>query len=579
MPAQSKSSQPRYIMDFDKVLLPVNKLCCLLVAWLNLHARISRRTANIVLQALHLILVTALQLVFTVLQSSGFEQVKPPEFKLPKDIRTIYQQGMEPEIIRTACCPNCYSMYPADAPIPTICRYKKSPKAGECETPLWRERKTRKGVKRVPERLYSAQSFESWLRFFLARPEIEDHLEKSALRSQNRPPPGNADVMHDIQDSPAWRSLGNFVWFPYNLVWAVYIRFPRGRGKVVSCGLIILYCLNLPIELRFLLQNVFIVGLIPGPGMPDVWQISHVLDSFVARLNAFKAPGKKVPTHRHPDGTVVQCCVVPLIADLGAIRKVAGDGDTVKAQANTWLQKTTLVARNAWSTATGVRWTPTHDLTLWDPVKHTVLEGIAAHHLRMLWGISRKSGAALDLKEQEKEEKFSESDASEASEDLEGLTEEMNTPLEELMDVDSYREETRTSVTPTPQNPGTRLRDVPLGEGVDVDSDDEDFILPGFESDTGAFNFTSDEMDEIHRCIKEVQLPTWVGRPPTNLGEASHGKLKAQELLTLFTVIFPLVIPELWWNKRQQLLDNYHHLIYGPLHPIPQWPSPAMAAN
>ncbi|KAJ6613026.1 hypothetical protein B0H10DRAFT_2050105, partial [Mycena sp. CBHHK59/15] len=86
-----QKSRLQSIPDWNKVLLPVNKLCCLLVAWLNLRAGVSRRSANIVLKALQFILVTALQLVFVVLQSAGFGNLLAPEFKLPKDIRTIYQ--------------------------------------------------------------------------------------------------------------------------------------------------------------------------------------------------------------------------------------------------------------------------------------------------------------------------------------------------------------------------------------------------------------------------------------------------------------------------------------------------------
>ncbi|KAJ7847154.1 hypothetical protein B0H14DRAFT_2311185, partial [Mycena olivaceomarginata] len=48
----------------------------------------------------------------------------------------------------------------------------------------------------------------------------------------------------------------------------------------------------------------------------------------------------------------------------------------------------------------------------------------------------------------------------------------------------------------------------------------------------------------IRTCIKEVSLPTWVTRLPENLGEKRHGKLKAEQYLTLFTTILPLVIPE-----------------------------------
>ncbi|KAJ6583141.1 hypothetical protein DFH09DRAFT_911716 [Mycena vulgaris] len=49
-----------------------------------------------------------------------------------------------------------------------------------------------------------------------------------------------------------------------------------------------------------------------------------------------------------------------------------------------------------------------------------------------------------------------------------------------------------------------------------------------------------------------------------NLGEAKHGKLKAQEYLILFSVILPLILPELWWNgdeAEKKLLENFYDLI------------------
>ncbi|KAJ7083285.1 hypothetical protein C8R43DRAFT_909535 [Mycena crocata] len=78
------------------------------------------------------------------------------------------------------------------------------------------------------------------------------------------------------------------------------------------------------------------------------------------------------------------------------------------------------------------------------------------------------------------------------------------------------------------------------------------------------FNFTSAQLGSIRNCIKRISLPTWVARPPINLGDATHGKLKAHEYLILFTVILPLIIPELWWKKGNQelaLLQNFHNLM------------------
>lgn len=86
----------------------------------------------------------------------------------------------------------------------------------------------------------------------------------------------------------------------------------------------------------------------------------------------------------------------------------------------------------------------------------------------------------------------------------------------------------------------------------------------------GSDQAISDEQLEIIRsCIQKIALPTWVNRPPGNLGEKKHGKLKAQEYLILFTVILPLILPELWWtsdgsippDQEYALLECLDHLV------------------
>ncbi|KAJ7107472.1 hypothetical protein C8R44DRAFT_637606 [Mycena epipterygia] len=70
----------------------------------------------------------------------------------------------------------------------------------------------------------------------------------------------------------------------------------------------------------------------------------------------------------------------------------------------------------------------------------------------------------------------------------------------------------------------------------------------------------------IHAGLADVVIPSWIDRPPVNLGEKAHGKLKADNWLVLFSVFFPLIIPELWWGhtasrREQRLLLNFHDLV------------------
>ncbi|KAJ7150883.1 hypothetical protein C8R43DRAFT_887002 [Mycena crocata] len=319
-------------------------------------------------------------------------------------------------------------------------------------------------------------------------------------------------------------------------------------------------------------------------------------------LNDFASPGKLIPTFRNPLGVLVQVRLLALIADLQAIRKVAGymaynatafcnfcllklqdlenldykswilrDAATVSQQARQWRDAVTVTAKETLAKISGVRWTPVHDVTGWNPVDyvtlgfmHNWLEGILQHHLRIFWGIGRpKKKMMTDNKNQGdidfEDIEVTESEISESASELDDLAEEEMEHRTQGSDNDDPMEgdESGDSTTPTPETF--------LGLGIGMDDEDEDEDDEFFDTDiTGAFNFTPEQLGAIRACIRDIDLPTWVGRPPKNLGEAKHGKLKADEYLILFTVILPLVIPELWWGENELnmgLLKNFHHLI------------------
>ncbi|KAJ7613441.1 hypothetical protein FB45DRAFT_266961 [Roridomyces roridus] len=319
---------------FQAALAPITMLCVTLAAWLNLHVGVSRENSSIFLKALGFILSTAITSIFSVLRFTG-AKLETPSLNIPKDIRTVYQHGLEPQIIQTACCPVCYKPYPVDPTkpeekIPDICDWRKSPRSHACGAVLVKQVRNPNGtVQRLPVFTYCTQSFESWLQFFLSRPQVDQELDRSFQKQQARQNMPQPKVMRDVQDSPAWNGLRHFLASKYHLVFSFYIDWfnpltNKIAGPVVSCGAIVLYCLNLPVESRFLLENIFIFSLIPGPGEPDVWTIAHVLIAFTKMMNEFGPPGKIIPTRQNPLGVQVAVRILPLIADLQAIRKVAG---------------------------------------------------------------------------------------------------------------------------------------------------------------------------------------------------------------------------------------------------------------
>ena len=148
---------------------------------------------------------------------------------------------------------------------------------------LWTTQSTQGGPHHVPCCLYSTQDFESWLKFFLSWPGIEELIDKSYSHEPS------LDVMHSIWDSPAWPSLGTFSTTPGNLTFSCYIDWfnpllNKTAGKTMSCGAIKLFCLNLPYELQHKPENTFFAEITPPPKEPTVTTITAVSDPIVKCL-------------------------------------------------------------------------------------------------------------------------------------------------------------------------------------------------------------------------------------------------------------------------------------------------------
>ncbi|KAJ3780589.1 hypothetical protein GGU10DRAFT_279114 [Lentinula aff. detonsa] len=570
-------------------------MCYLLAAWLILHTGVSRSTANTVLKALHLIIATALELLYAALQKSGFKIVRPTtSIAVPLDIRTVYSKlNLEPDIQRLFCCPTCFKVYPAGTTLEK-CNYKRTPRAHPCNTALWTYRHTKKGNRfQIPKCLYTTTSFKSWLQCFLSRSSIDKCLNRTFTTKTQCP--AQQDRMHDIQDSPFWHSIRPNMSSPYDLIFSVYVDWfnPLGNkqaGKQISCGAIVLYCLNLPFDIRFLPENIFVVGMMPAPHGPTVWTIHHILDHYCDSIMEFDLPGKIVQTSIYPDGIRISARVYPNIADLLASKKFTGfgspsakyfctwctltkediesldynswqlrDGDTVRAQAQAWKNARTLSEKESLFKQNGIRWIPQYNIPYFDPVlhvvlgmMHNVLEGHLEFHLRELWGLGRTEKKEKQLFQEEAElegdENFSEIDTEEALSELEDLAEELR----------EWNQSSSGSLSSlASQATEWNISNVPQ----DDEENDPDFEIGDMEN---LFKFTDNQIAQIRHCISEVLLPTWVERPPQNLGEKSHGKLKAHQLLVLFTVIFPLIIPEIWTNgndKENKLLRNFCDLV------------------
>ncbi|KAI0691534.1 hypothetical protein C8T65DRAFT_522840, partial [Cerioporus squamosus] len=92
------------------------------------------------------------------------------------------------------------------------------------------------------------------------------------------------------------------------------------------------------------------------------------------------------------------------------------------------------------------------------------------------------------------------------------------------------------------------------------------FRLPTAEPDSPRGILTNPVLLQLRQDIRGVFLPSWLEKPPSNLGEAKHGKLKADHWRTLCTVFMVITLIRLWGTTAALpdeaiALENYMHLV------------------
>ena len=233
-------------------------------------------------------------------------------------------------------CPKCSQLYTISECIMKTgsrveskrCTYIEFPhhphqrKRSKCNTVLLKTIQVCGKSKLVPKKVFIYQSVISSL---IEMAKTKDFLQKCE-HWRNRPV---NDSLSDIYDGEVWQDLQHidgmpFLAIPNNLCLGMNIDwFNPYDESPYSVGAIYLVVLNLPRAERFKLQNVILVGMIPGPYEPE-GDINTFLSPLVKDLKQlfsgffFKNPSSflSVSTLR----AVLMC----LSCDLPATRKVCG---------------------------------------------------------------------------------------------------------------------------------------------------------------------------------------------------------------------------------------------------------------
>ena len=235
--------------------------------------------------------------------------------------------------------------------------------------------------------------------------------------------------MRTTLDSPVWNDAERFSATSGNLTFNLFYDsfnpfHNKIAGKVVSCGVFSLRCLNLPYDISRKPENTCFFALTPLPYSSDVVTISTLSSPLVDQLLPYN-DGKVIGTYRHPLGRLIRLRIKPTIHDILAGRKLMGFGShaceqfcanclctvaeverldhdvwtsrnatAVRTAAAAWEVAPTLSRRDELFKLSGVRGSPLHRLEYRDPVKHIVLgvmhnwlEGVLQHHWRVKFAV------------------------------------------------------------------------------------------------------------------------------------------------------------------------------------------------
>lgn len=187
---------------------------------------------------------------------------------------------------RYVCCPSCHSLYSLNESVvkmsngsvePKKCSFIEFPTHPQpqhrkpCNTLLMKKVKTKiKGASLYPRLVYCFKSIIDSLQEMLKRPDFFTNCEQWRHRQQRQ------GLYTDVYDGKIWKEFLNpdgipFLSVPCNYDFQLNVDwFNPFKHTKHSEGAIYLTILNLPREIRFLQENVILVGVIPGPKEPSL---------------------------------------------------------------------------------------------------------------------------------------------------------------------------------------------------------------------------------------------------------------------------------------------------------------------
>lgn len=417
-------------MLIDNEMNPIILAIYVMVAIMLVISGISESACGFVLKGLSLIAELCL---------SQAGPLTPQSVHLLRSIgadtrRVVGALHLTPNIRSYVCCPKCFACYlqTSDTSYPAVCTFKKTPSSAECGRRL-RKSRTIRGVEHtVPVRRFIYHDFKEWLGEMLCRPGMEDLLDRDVS-------PRKDGIMRDIWDGPELHDLlgadgktfirrdGSEGRYIFSFCMDGFNPFQlKQAGKKASVVAMYMICLNLPPEERYKIENMFLIGIIPGPHEPKKEEINHLLSPLVDDLlDSYYYGIWYSRTQNYRLGRYARSALVPIVCDTPASRQVTGrtsatssrfcpycpllfseiknlepkkwdlhDDEDHRAHAMTWLRAETQDEREKIFKLHGVRYSELLRLPYWSPIRHTVVDSMHSfflilfkRHCSEIWGM------------------------------------------------------------------------------------------------------------------------------------------------------------------------------------------------
>jgi hypothetical protein len=363
--------------------------------------------------------------------------------QVPKTIDSALRHfNLQGKMTTYAVCPKCHCTYKPEVKpgslvhiYPELCSNSILPETGGhkapyiCDTTL-----VENGDRSKPVKTFLYYSFHDYLAALLSRPDLEHLIDDYCddfMNSLTNPP----SIATDVPDAaflrgfrgPDEKKLFLDRGEEIRTVFTLNVDFfdaegMTQRGRKTSCGIIAMSCLNLPGDIRYKPENMYLAGIVPGPDEPHLTELNHYLDPLMDDLvDSFERGVQYSRTALNRNGRVSRSAIAAAVNDLPGGRKVAAlashnshhycyicntiglknlgnhdchnwprkDPRLMRKHAQDWRNATTSAEKLRLFTAHGIRWSSMWRLPYWDPTTqlvidtmHCILEGLVQYHFR-----------------------------------------------------------------------------------------------------------------------------------------------------------------------------------------------------